>query len=265
MFFTRKTRHPAYTDDDPRIVLALREVTEPRSRRWNFFVHGCAVECFLILLALLSDTDFGMRAQKPAKPDRRKQTTVLYIPRVKPPASQARATPPPPKNALATRHIPQVLDPQYPPVKVKIDLSAIEISVADDVDNQLPAVVRQQNGMLALLEVDDPKFARYTFTPPDWRMEEGVQDVSRKIRFSMTPLSRWPMVESLIAGGGISLQRYRVDALFDSDFSRCLEQEIRNHANAATGSGRVHTVQLAFNSSRSCGIDVLNVEYYPVP
>ena len=260
MFLRKKLRHPAYTDDDPRIVLALRAFTEPRPRLWNFFLQGCAVEFLLLSLAILSDAGLTARESRPQKPARTTKTTVLYMPRARP------QVPPPPQSSppRTGRRVPRVLeDPALPAAKVKLDMRAIEISVEDDT-SELPAVVRQQNGMLALLEVDDPRFARYTFAPPDWHMQEGVVDVSRKIRFSMSPVSQWPLVESLVVGSGIKMERYQMNALFDSDFARCLEQEIRNHAGISTGSGRVHVVRLAFNSSRSCGIDVLNVEFYPV-
>ena len=56
--FHGKTRHPAYGDDDPRIVLALRAATEPPPRQWNFFVTGCAVECVLLSLAVCPKPDW---------------------------------------------------------------------------------------------------------------------------------------------------------------------------------------------------------------
>jgi hypothetical protein len=261
--FAKTTRHPAYTDDDPRIVLALRAATEPPPRRWKVFARGCVAEFVLLSLVVLGDTDFGPRTEEPPKPRTPTHTTLLYIPPVAPPASQA--PPPPPPNAAAVRTLPAVpVDPGLASAKVKVEMSAIVISVEDDVGNQLPAVLKQQNGTLALLEAKDPTFAHYTFTPPDWRMEERVVDVSRKVRFTMLQPSRWPMVQSLIAGSGITMERYQLCALFDRGFYRCIEQEIRNHAGASA-EGRVHTVKLAFNSSRSCGIDVLNVEFYPAP
>jgi len=261
--FHGKTRHPAYGDDDPRIVLALRAATEPPPRQWNFFVTGCAVECVLLSLAVLSEAGLGADASQPPRPSKSRSVTMLYIPR----PGRTSPTPPPPAP-LASRRAPSAplypSLPPAPPVKVKIDMSAIAISIVDDTANQLPAVVRQQNGTLALLDLDDPSYARYVFEPPDWRLREGIVDVRRRIRFTMTPPSRWPLLQSIAASNGIQMERYQVNALFDGAFSECLEREIRNHAIASAGSGRVSAVVLAFNSSRSCGIDVLNVEFAPV-
>lgn len=259
--FTEKTRHPAYTDQDPRIVLALRAATEPNGRRWNSFLTGCALESVFLMLAVLAEGEYGRIARQPPKPVKTKPIAFLYIPRTRPRTSN----PPPPAAPVASRRVSRPLeDPAPQPMKVKIDMSSIEISVADDVANEIPAVVRQQNGRLALLEPDDPMYARYTFEPPDWRMQEGIVDVSRKIRFTMTPSSRWPLLQSLATTNGIKMERYQVNALFDGAFSACLQREIGNHTISSSGAGRVRAVLLAFNSSRSCGIDVLNVEFAPV-
>jgi hypothetical protein len=261
MFTKTRRPDPAYTDDDPRIVVALRMATEPRARRWNFFLTGCVVESVLLFIAILSEAGFGTVAPQTPKPAKAAAPTLLYVP----PLRKPHADQPPPPNTLAGRRVPRLLtDPAPPATKVKIDMSAIEISVVDDAANEIPAVVRQQNGRLALLDADDPSYARYTFKPPDWQMSEQMEDVSRRIRFTMTPPSKWPLLQTLAASNGIKMERYQVNALFDGAFSDCLEQEIRNHTIASPGAGRVSAVVLAFNSSRSCGIDVLNVAFAPV-
>jgi hypothetical protein len=139
-------------------------------------------------------------------------------------------------------------------------MNAIQISIAADSSNQLPEVLRQQGGMLAFLEAKDPSIAFYTFRPPEWHMQDGMVDISGKMRFSMKPASKWPLLQSLASSNGIAMDRFEVDALFDGKFAGCLQQEIQKSA-AGAGKGRVRAVTLVFSSERRCGVDVLNVQF----
>ena len=147
-----------------------------------------------------------------------------------------------------------------PPAKGRVDMNSIEISVQDDT-NELPEVVRQQGRVLALVERGDQSIAHYIFEPPDWIMRDQIVDVSGRIRFAMIPPSRWELLRSLAGSHSIEMEKYQVDALFDSGYARCLEQEIRKRADLSSNQGRVRAAVLAFTSSRGCGIDVVNLEF----
>jgi hypothetical protein len=114
--------------------------------------------------------------------------------------------------------------------------------------------------MLAFLEATDPSIAFYTFQPPEWRLQDGMVDITGKMRFSMKPPSKWPLLRTLASSNGISMDRFEVDALFDRKFAGCLQQEIQKTA-AGSGKGRVRAVTLVFSSEGRCGVNVLNVEF----
>ena len=256
--FARRSRHPAYTDDDPPIVRALRAATEPPPWRLNFFFTGCLVEATLLMLGVLTESISGLprSVEKHAKKDR--PMTIVYIP----PSGMRPQPPPPPRGtvAVAKLAIPPVIDyPTPPKSKIKVRLGEITINIAEDTDDQLPSVVRQQNGTFAVLDPNDPSFTRYTFDPPDWQMHPTVLDVRRRMKFRLIPPSNWPLLRSLAESNNLKPDNYQVDALFDGAFSDCLEREIRNRSSG--GTGQVTAVSLAFNSSRSCGIDVLKVDF----
>lgn len=141
------------------------------------------------------------------------------------------------------------------------DLSAIELRFADDVGGKLPDVVQRQNGMLALLDKDDPTIARYLFRPPDWEARKDVVDVSSMLCLWMDPPERWAVFRGLASRYGISLGGYRAGALFDISYRRCLQEAIAREAEIERpGSpARVVTARLAFAADQPCGIRVLEV------
>jgi hypothetical protein len=252
----KKARHPAYTDDDPRIVLVLRWATEPQPGPWIPFLIGCGA--FGIAMAILTVGALDLSTEEERVPPR--QVTRLFIPAPRK-GEQARQHPAK-TQPTASKALQPELDPvKLPPMKGRVDMNSIEISVLDDSSDELPEVVRQQGGVLALVEPGDQSMARYTFKPPDWRMSDRFEDVSGRIRFSMTPASRWALLRSLADSHSIAIEKYHVDALFDSGYARCLEQEIRKRADLSPNPGRVRAALLMFTSSRSCGIDVINLEF----
>jgi hypothetical protein len=244
-----KARHPAYTDDDPRIVLVLRWATEPQPTPWKPFLMSCGA--FAVIFGFLTAAALDLPPEEVSQPTR---VTQLFVP---PPRSveQVSQTHPMASNVLR----PELASVVLPPIKGRVDMNSIQISVRDG--DELPEVVRQQGGVLALVERNDRSMARYTFKPPDWIMSDQFEDVSGRIRFSMTPASKWALLRSLADSHSIRIENYQVDALFDSRYARCLEQEIRKQADLSRNPGRVRAAVLVFTSSRSCGIDVVNLEF----
>jgi hypothetical protein len=141
---------------------------------------------------------------------------------------------------------------------VTVDLSAISLSFPADVRNQLPAVVRAQGGVLALLDKDNRAIARYIFRPPDWRAEETTTDVTGKLRMLMDPPQEWPVFREIAARDGLDLDAFLACAIFDISYRRCLQSAIRSRV-PATFSGHVSAARLAFRADRPCGVEVLDV------
>jgi hypothetical protein len=254
----RKTPNPAFTKDDPPIVHSLRYATEPPPKPWGSVLTGCLMQglVFGILFAASFASSPG-----PGRQDDGRVTTLVPAPR----GADRREQLPPERKTLspapgAAR--PKREDPSDPPpVEDRVDMNSIEISIADDNTNQLPEVVRQQQGILALVDREDQSIAHYTFEPPDWRMRDRMVDVSGRIRFSMTPPTRWALLQTLADRHSIAIEKYQVDALFDIAYTSCLEREIRKQADASPQRGRVRAAVLVFTSSRSCGIDVVDLKF----
>jgi len=151
----------------------------------------------------------------------------------------------------------------------EVNLSATKVSFADDVGGQLPAVLRDQHGMLALLDRDEQTVTEYLFRPPAWEMRGDVVDVSSKLCILMDPPAKWALWREIAARYGIALERYRAYAVFNIVYRRCLMDAIRDRALARglRPGGRVSAVRLAFTSDRPCGVEVLEVSLAnkPVP
>jgi hypothetical protein len=174
----------------------------------------------------------------------------------------ARAAPPPPERSSST--LPGNLDsvplgtPAAAVSPVAVDLSAIGLSFPADVRNQLPAVVRAQGGVLALLDKDNQSIARYIFRPPDWQAEETTMDVTGRLRILMDPPQKWPVFREISARSGLDLDAFRACAIFDMSYRRCLQTAIRGRVPASF-SGHVSAARLAFRADRPCGVEVLDV------
>ena len=177
----------------------------------------------------------------------------------------------PPASALIPRTL--TLAPPGLPMRVEhdligaavqeltMDLTAMKLSFADDVGAQLPEVVRKNGGALALLDKNDPTIARYTLQPPFWEVQEGIRDVSRKLRLAMDPPQKWAVFRNAAERYGLDLDRYQACAMFDAAYSRCLQDAIRTRAlsGAPHSAGRISSARLAFVADRACGIEVLEV------
>lgn len=148
-----------------------------------------------------------------------------------------------------------------------VDLSAIQLSFADDVQNQLPTVVRAQHGQLMLLDKEDRSIARYIFQPPGWEVHEVITDISSQLRILMDPPEKWALLRRLAERYGIALENYQASAVFDVSYGRCLQAAIRRHAQlASTASGaRVSAARLAFANDMPCGVEVLEVSLAAQP
>jgi hypothetical protein len=262
MLFERK-RNAAYTDDDPPIVLSLRYATEPPPQPWPALFTGGLLHVLTLGLLLVDSFAVPSEIPKPSRPP----VTKLFIP-PRPRATPEKQPPPPPekKSPVVASAAPRPKredppPPEPPAVKDRVDMQSIEISVLEDAANELPEVIRRQQGILALVEPGDQSIAHYVFEPPDWKMRDRIADVSGRIRFSMSPPSRWALLRSLAERHSIDMEKYQVDALFDGAYQDCLKSEIRRSAEASPNAGRVRSAVLVFNSSRSCGIDVVKLEF----
>ena len=210
---------------------------------------GLLIHVFLLCPWLISVP--RSTAAEPAAPRHVAIPIFTAPPRVA--ASPANPSPFPAVGPLSVAPEPALV------ANVSVDLTTVQLVLSDDVTGQLPEVVRMHAGELALLDKDDQQIARYTLSPPDWELREGIRDVSRKLRFVMYPPSNWPVFRE--AAGRVDLSRYHAAALFDRAFGRCLQEEIRKHAisKASDSGGRVRTARLAFAAHRPCGIEILEV------
>jgi hypothetical protein len=255
--FSRHSVASDYRDGDPPVVASLRWATEPHPRSLGGFLASGAFYA-VVLVSLTVVIPFG---KDPKEKRVVRKTANLYIPPVRRP-SEIRKRPPIKVISPSAPKIP-LEDPIAAPPPKRLDMNSIEISIAEDVGNQLPEVVRQQGGMLAFIDRKDQSIARYIFEPPDWTMRESILDISDKIRFSMIPASKWLLLSRLAQSHGIDLERFEAGALFESDYRGCLEQEIRSYVASGRNSGRVQSALLAFNSKGGCGIDVISVQFVP--
>jgi hypothetical protein len=219
----------------------------------SLILHSVAISLFTYTLHTGTD-----HRQAPTAPERFVQ---VFMPRPSsvPPAPQQVHMP-----TLGLREPPQLELPGPDAPKVAVNFNSINLSFALDVGNQLPAVVEQQHGMLALLDKEDHGLARYLMRPPGWEPRATITDVSRDLRFMMTPPRKWPVFREAEDRYGIDLDRYVAAAVFDSSYRRCLDLAIRRHLSPGT-SGRVSAARLAFAMSGDCGIIVQEVTFAPTP
>lgn len=200
-----------------------------------------------------------------ATPPRRPAAAGSYrdaVPVLVPVPSRAARTPAPLMLSAAgvTEALVEPMRAVFP--EPAVDLSAIKVSFADDVSGQLPEVLRDQHGMLALL---DPKgnltVTQYLFRPPGWEKDDAFVDVSSNLRISMDPPGKWALWREIAARYGIELERYRAFAVFDIAYRRCLMEAIRGRAlsRSLRPGDHISAVRLAFTADRPCGIEVLEV------
>lgn len=240
-----------------RLIKALLQDAHGERVRWRF--RGIVVSVLVHSAAFgLLGIDFASLRQDRTPPESPRRVQMIYVPArvdkvverpAEPEASAQRAV-------VAPRQIEQVA---FPPIKRQVNMNSIEISVAKDTANQLPAVIRQQGGLLALVDKDDQSIARYVFEPPDWTLREAVTDISDKVRFSMAPPEEWAVVRDLQRRYSIEFDRYVVSALFNGGYTACLQEAIRRHADEMHAEGDVKSARLLFTTSRPCGIEVLHV------
>ena len=164
----------------------------------------------------------------------------------------------------ASHGIPQIEEVQEPlPVVVdlKVDLNAIKLSFENDGSGELPEVVRDHNGIFALVDRRDPGFTRYVMEPPDWNLREAVLDMSGKLRLSMSPADNWAVLRESARRHSLDLKDFDVCAVFDHAYAKCLQQAIRDRASLANDGPKrqVQSVRLAFAAGKQCGVDILGL------
>jgi hypothetical protein len=161
---------------------------------------------------------------------------------------------------IASQHRADV-DPYR--VEVPIDMNSIQLSVAEDVANALPEVVRLNGGVFALATKADPGFTQYVIDPPDWIVRKSVFDISGKVVFSMYPPQKWELLRSVALTNAIQLDDYQASALFDATYLRCIRETIRAWVRRMIPkpNGRIVTVRLSFSAESECGIKILGVEF----
>jgi hypothetical protein len=150
--------------------------------------------------------------------------------------------------------------------RTRVDMNSIQLSFADDIANRLPDVVREWNGALALADKEDPSFARYLISPPNWEVRSALLDMSGKVRLAMDPPGKWGLLRTVARRNSIALDRYQACALFDSAYARCLQAAIILRARELSNGMkvRVRSARLAFEPGRPCGVDVVEVTLVPV-
>jgi hypothetical protein len=231
-----------------------------KSMQWTGFGASLALHSLALLICMPSVIGPPARAA-----NRARRVIPLFIPSPAPAESQ-----PPLRARLKVSRdmpVPMVgrdrLDPER--VEAPIDMNSIQLSFADDVANELPEVVRMNGGIFALTEKNDPGFARYTITPPDWTVRETLTDISGKIRLALYQPEKWTILRSAAQMHEIRLESYQAAALFGSAYNRCLAGAIRRRSRDMVSgrNGRVVSARLSFASGSECGIKVLEVSFAP--
>jgi hypothetical protein len=232
-----------------------------KSMQWTGFGASLALHSLALLICMLSVIGGPDRAA-----NRAPRVIPLFV------ASPAPAESQPPLlahlNVSQGMSVPMAsrdeLDPER--VEAPIDMNSIQLSFADDVANELPEVVRMNDGIFALTEKADPGFARYTITPPDWTVRETLTDISGKIRLALYQPEKWNILRSVAQMHAIRLESYQAAALFGAAYNRCLADAIGRKARdiAPGGKGLIVSARLSFASGSECGIKVLEVSFAPV-
>lgn len=175
-----------------------------------------------------------------------------------PPAAPARSVPRPALFATGLMAAPK---PRGDFPKSAPSLSAMQLDFEDDVGGRLPEVLRRENGMLALLDKENPDIAHYLFQPPAWEVRDAIVDVSARFCLWMDPPEAWAVFRGLAQSHGIALDQFRAGALFDIGYSRCLQDAIGRAAEIRQPGGRTRVLgaRLAFAVDRPCGIEVVEV------
>lgn len=243
--------------EEPNPIRALRDYSSPTSAApWPYFACSALLHGLVLLLPLLVSIQWVRTRQEP--PPQPTTTVRVFIPKPAPPEDRRVISP-----TAATNPVPAAATSPAPIEKVPVDMGSIELSFATDTSNQLPEVIRQQRGVLALVDKSDPTIARYVFEPPQWVFHPGIVDISDKVRFAMYPPERWSAVNELAAEHGLHLDQFEVCALFETNYTSCLRDAISLRATSDRRSAgtRVTAARLAFSAASPCGVDVLEVSF----
>lgn len=228
----------------------LGRIVGRKPPRWRGFTgsmlaHTLAMSLFFVPALVVE------RVNQPA-PEQSAAAIFAPPPPAEPPEEQP--APPPEIAAAAPLEQPRIALPLPPPPEAPVNLSSIQLSIADDVHGQLPSVVQAQGGMLALLDKDDLAFASYIFQGPAWEPVQTTRDVSRMLRIEMYPPRMWSVFRDA-ADRGIALDDYRAFALFGIGYRSCLQNAIRRSAKGAA----VSAVVLEVAPDSPCGFQVQEV------
>jgi hypothetical protein len=224
--------------------------------RWRCFtasglVHAMAVGAFFLPTLLM---------ERPDRLPALKNATTIFTPPAPEPSEPA---PPEPEVASKAAGLvqPRIQLPELPVPDAPVNLSSIELRIADDVHGQLPDVVRAQGGMLALLDKEDLTVSTYLFQAPEWEPLETTRDVSRMLRIEMYPPQMWAVFRDAADRHGIALDHYRAFALFGIAYRGCLQNAIRRSAKGA----RVSSAVLRVAPDSPCGFEVQEVTFAASP
>jgi len=228
----------------------------PKPPRGRSFTVSCLAHV-LVIAALYLPVLSGGRVDRPSP---RKVVTAIFAPA---PAEAPEPQPEsPPEMASSAERLeqPRIQLPEPAP-DAPVNLSSIQLSIADDVHGQLPDVVQAQGGMLALLDKEDLTIASYLFQGPEWEPLETTRDVSRMLRIEMYPPRMWAVFRDAAEHHGIALDHYRAFALFGISYRSCLQNAIRSRAKGAQVSAAI--LEVAPDSP--CGFQVQEVTFAANP
>jgi hypothetical protein len=232
--------------------------TAPGGYRWYGLAISTAAHALLAATLLLGFPAFPVREDSPSP--RRSAVTLVS------PETVERSTHRQPDATSRSFDAGPVIEADQQTASVRIDMNSIQLSFADDVTNQLPGAVREWGGALALMDKEDPSFARYLILPPDWSLRPTLLDASGKFRLAMDPPRKWTLLRTIAQRNSIELDRYQACALFESAYAKCLREAILLRANQLSNgmSVRVQSARLAFEEGRPCDVNVLEVTLVPV-
>ena len=155
--------------------------------------------------------------------------------------------------------------PETADTRIDIDMKSIQLDIADDVANQLPGLVSEWGGALALMERNDLSFACYLIRPPEWSVSRTLVDVRGKFQMTMDPAWKWAVLRTAAERNSIALDHYRACALFGIDYKQCLYAAIRLQAMQRYGkSAIVRQARVAFEGGKPCGVNILEINHVKV-
>jgi hypothetical protein len=219
--------------------------------RWQGIIGSLFTHAVVLAAVLLPA--IGYRTARPLPLEK---IAEIFAPA---PPVEAAAPAPASAPALAVQAEPKIesLATPTPVLEAPVNLSRVQLSFADDLREELPGVVRAQQGMLGLLDKEDLSITRYVLRPPDWDARPMIGDVSRKLVIYMENPQRWAVFRQAAQRIGAPLDQFQACAVFDISYSRCLQDAIRRRSGGAP----VSWARLAVAPGSPCGIEAVEVSH----